>query len=151
MIKKITFISLTIFFAAAMTSWLSYITYSTPTTTTTKITNQPDAFMTQVVATILDKQGKPSMKIAAPKMTHYNEQDTTHLISPTFTIYRKSPNPWYIQSKFARAIDGMAQLHFSDHVIIHHAADIENPATIIKTETLLVKPDAQTAETKDKI
>jgi LPS export ABC transporter protein LptC len=134
-----------------MTSWLTYYTYGKPAFSIASTNNQPDAYMENVVALILDKQGKPSMKIVAPKMTHYNERDTTHLTTPTFTIYRKSPNPWYIQSKYAKALNGTEQVHFSDHVVIHHAADITNPSTLIRTDTLLVKPKAQTAETSDKI
>lgn len=151
MIKKITLISLTICLAAATTSWLAYYAYWSPVLTISPTTNHPDAYMENVVALILDKQGKPSMKIVAPKMTHYTEQDTTQLVSPIFTIYRKSPNPWYIESRYAKAINGMERLHFREQVIIHHAADLANPATLIKTNTLLVKPNAQTAETSDKI
>lgn len=107
----------------------------------------PDAIMEDVTAVVLDKQGKPSMKIVTPKMVHYNENDTTHLTSPKLTIYRQSPKPWVITAEFAKATQGTENIHFQENVIVHHPADATNPATLIKTSSLLVHPDSQIAET----
>jgi len=110
-----------------------------------------DAFMEDVVAVVMDKQGKPKMGIVTPKMVHYAEQDTTRLIEPKLTIYRKSPQPWVITSRFAKATQGIEVLNFWENVVIHHPADGSNPATLIKTATLNVFPNQQTAETEDSI
>lgn len=107
--------------------------------------------MEVVTATIMDKQGKPSMKIETPKMVHYIENDTSHLTNPQLTIYRKSPQPWFVTSKFARAKEGMERVDFWDDVTIHHAADLASPATVIKTPKLTVHPNSQTADTKEQI
>jgi lipopolysaccharide export system protein LptC len=121
------------------------------TKTTIEAPALPDAYMEDVVALILDKQGKPKMKIAAPKMVYYSNDDQTHLTSPQLTIYRKSPQPWYVTAKSAIATQGTEYVHFQEDVMIQHAADSSNPATIIKTATLLVRPNTQLAETNDPI
>ncbi len=64
-------------------------------------------------------------------------------------MYRKSPNPWYVTAKFAKATQGIENVYFWKNVVIHHAADFNSPATLIKTTTLMVHPNKQTAETND--
>jgi len=109
----------------------------------------PDAFMENVVATTMDKYGKPKMKIVTPRLTHYAENDTTQLVSPELTLYRKSPTPWYITANHATATQGADLIHFKQDVVIHHAADSDHPATLIKTPSLTVHPSDQTAETDE--
>lgn len=109
----------------------------------------PDALMEDVVALVFDKQGKPKMKIVAPKMVHFAKNDMTKLVTPQLTLYRKSPTPWFVTSKSAEATKGADQINFWDDVVVQHAADENNPATIIKTPTLTVNPNAQIAETND--
>jgi lipopolysaccharide export system protein LptC len=64
-------------------------------------------------------------------------------------LYRNSPLPWYVEAKHAKAHHGMDEINFWENVTIHHAADAQHPATLIKTESLFVKPNEQTALTKD--
>ena len=119
--------------------------------TVAPLSDLPDAFMENVTVLIFDKQGKPKMKIAAPKMVHYTNNDTTQLNVPTITLYRQSPQPWYITSHYAEAKHGADQVDFRDNVVVQHAADINAPATIIKTETLTILPNIEIAETQDAI
>jgi lipopolysaccharide export system protein LptC len=111
----------------------------------------PYALMDDVTTWIMDKQGKVKMKIEAPKMVHYTENDVTELTTPQLTLYRKSPSPWYIHSDHATASQGIENVIFSKNVTIHHAADGSNPSTLIKTTTLSVRPNQQIAETEDYI
>ncbi len=55
--------------------------------------------MDQVVAIILNKSGTPSLKISAPSMVHYADNDSTHITTPNVTIYRNSPEPWHVNAK----------------------------------------------------
>jgi lipopolysaccharide export system protein LptC len=112
---------------------------------------EPDAYMENVVATFLNKQGIPSMKIETPKMVHYANNDMTHISKPHITVYRQSPEPWYINSDFAKATDGIEQILFWDNVIIHHAQDIDNPTTTMTTTSLTVFPNKQVAKTSDAV
>lgn len=111
----------------------------------------PDAYMENVTAIILDKVGKVSMKIVTPRMVHYAHDDTTDFSDPQLTLYHKSPNPWFIVSKTAKAQHGIDQVVFRDDVTIHHPADYNNPATVIKTTSLTVHPNDKTAETAEPI
>lgn len=150
MTTKNSLISVILIAVILLAAWttLSYHPHRANSTDTSSI---PDSYMEDVVAIIMDKQGKMSMKIEAPKMVHFTENDTSQLTNPQLTIYRKSPQPWFITSKFAKSIAGIEKVDFWENVIIHHAADVSSPATVIKTPTLTIHPDQQRAETNDMI
>lgn len=137
--------------ALGIAIWTTYLSYQPQPRTAAHSSLLPDAFMEQVSAVIMDKQGKPNLKIVSPKMVHYAANDTTQLIKPELTIYRKSPKPWYITANYAKATQGVDNISFRENVTIHHAADENNPATLIKTPTLTVHPNKRTAETNDLI
>lgn len=142
-------ISLIIIIGVGFAAWTTLLTFRPEGVATASVTNLPDGYMEEVNALILDKQGKPSMKIVTPKMLHYAADDTTQLASPQLTLYRKSPQPWYVTSKYAKATQGIENVNFWDDVVIHHSADQDNPATVIKTATLTVHPNKQIADTND--
>lgn len=151
MTYKYTAISIIMIAAVGLASWKTYLSFRPQPAAPVSKAELPDAYMENVTALVMDKQGKPSMKIVTPKMTHYIANDTTLLASPELTLYRKSPQPWYITSKKAKATQGVDNVLFWDNVVIHHAADSNNPATLIKTTTLTVHPNAQLAETSELI
>lgn len=151
MTYKNTIISLIMIMAIGLATWTTLLTYHPDNIAVADKGAVPDAFMEEVTAVILDKQGKPKMKIVTPKLVHYAENDTTDLTLPHLTLYRKSPQPWYITSKHAKAIEGTEKVDFWQDVTIQHSGDIKSPATVIKTPTLTVHPTAQTADTVDLI
>lgn len=138
-----------IFLALSIGVMLSYHAKQAPLIKHTTL--KPDAFMENISALVLDKQGKPRMRIVSPKMVHYPKNDTTLLDQPELTLYRQSPQPWHVSARYAKATQGIEVLNFWEKVIIHRAADKNNPATLIKTASLIVHPNQQTAETADPI
>jgi lipopolysaccharide export system protein LptC len=139
--------SIIMIMAAGLTVWTMYLSYRPQQHVVSHEPKLPDAFMENVSALILDKQGKPRLKIVAPQMVHYFLEDTTEIAEPELTLYRKSPKPWYITAKHAKASQGIDNIDFWENVAIHHAADENNPSTMIKTASLLVHPNQNTAET----
>lgn len=113
--------------------------------------DSPDSYMESFTATFMDRQGKIALKIEAPKMVHFAGNDKSELTNPQLTLYRKSTQPWYIASKYAKSTNGLSHIDFWDDVTIHHAADLSSPATLIKTPKLTVHPNDQTAETSELI
>ncbi|MFZ2315532.1 MAG: LPS export ABC transporter periplasmic protein LptC [Gammaproteobacteria bacterium] len=149
MAYKNTIISLATISILSLAVWTTLLSLHSGNKPVVQASTLPDAFMEDVHALIMNKQGKPSMKIATPKLTHYPDNNTTLLTTPALTLYRQSPQPWYVNAEHATALQGIDIIDFKENVIIHHAADGNNPATIIKTETLRVHPEKQTAETND--
>lgn len=113
--------------------------------------NQPDSFMENVTATIMNKDGLPKLKIEAPKMVHYAENNQSYFTKPHVTIYRQSPQPWYIDSDFGKALNGIEHIIFSSHVVIHHLADAAEPGTSMQTTSLDVFPNQKQATTQEAV
>ena len=107
--------------------------------------------MENVVATMINDEGKRTVLIESPKMIHYSENDTTEIQAPHITVYRDSPEPWRIHSDFAKASNGTDKIYFWNHVEIHHATDTATPATTMKTDSLTVFPKENIAQTEDAI
>ena len=150
MTYKNILLSFTLLITALIAAWLT-LSHLQGKSVVAAEDELPDAYMEDVNATIMNKQGKISMKIATPKMTHYATNDTADLERPELTVYRNALQPWYISSKSAKTIDGIEKINFQDDVTVHHYADENNPATLIKTISLTYYPDKQVAETSDLI
>ena len=146
MVNKNTFISITLLLAISL-GVLSTLTILSNNNTTTPENKMPDAIMNDVTATIYDKTGKISMRIVTPQLMHYTQQDATDFNNPEVTIYRNALQPWVIHSMHAESTNGMDNVQFWDNVTIHHPASYDSPATVIKTTTLTMHPNLQTAET----
>jgi lipopolysaccharide export system protein LptC len=148
---KNSLISLLLILSICLSSWSIMKTKRLHKTIVSDAIDQPDAIMEGVVATIINKEGSPALKIETPKMTHFVKNDTTDISTPHITVYRDSPEPWHIHSDSAQATQGVNQIVFRDHVTINHNNDTANPKTLIKTTVLTVFPNKKTAETHDPI
>jgi lipopolysaccharide export system protein LptC len=148
---KNTIISLTMVIVVGLIAWTTIQSYSHKGPIKTRNTSLPDAYMEDIVALTLDKEGKPKMKLITPKMVHYPENDTSLITSPQLTVYQKSPDPWFITANHAKAMQGVDLVHFWENVIIHQPAGEDHPATYIKTSSLTVYPNKKLAQTVDLI
>jgi lipopolysaccharide export system protein LptC len=142
-----TTISLLLMLAAGLSIWSIIISNKHPAPTVQNDPAKADSYMEDVIATMLGKDGKPTLKLISPKMIHFPENDSTKILTPRLTIFRKSPNPWYVDADYAKTKNGISEILFWDHVVIHHPSDIENPNTSLQTQALTIFPDQQIART----
>ncbi len=141
-------ISLLLIFAAGLSAWSVIVSHAYDNSgTPVNDPKKPDSYMEVVTAMQYGANGKPTMQLITPKMVHYPENDSTDIFAPHVTIYRKSPQPWFIEANFAKTTDGVKEILFWSNVTIHHPSDIENPATSLQTEELTIFPDQQLART----
>jgi lipopolysaccharide export system protein LptC len=134
-----------------LSAWSIMIANPSKTLSTQDDPNTPDSFMQDVIATIFNHDGKPTLKVVAPKMTHYLANNLTHIMTPRVTIFRTSPEPWYIDADYANAKNGIDEILFWSNVYIHHRADIENPTTSLKTNSITFFPTQKIASTKEAV
>ena len=144
-------ISFLLMTAMGLSFWSMFLSSQTTPVLSENTSDQPDAFMENVSALILDKQGKPHLKIETPKMIHYADNDTTELVKPHVVIYRQSPQPWHINANHAKATLGTSEITFWDDVIIHHFTDNDNLLTTLQTSSLTILPDQQLAKTNEAV
>ncbi|MHB1947914.1 MAG: LPS export ABC transporter periplasmic protein LptC [Gammaproteobacteria bacterium] len=148
---RTTVLSLLSATAVGLSCWSIFLSSQTPVVTAQSAPDQPDAFMEEIVATIMNKQGTPKLKIETPKMVHYANDDTTELTKPHVVIYRQSPQPWHIHANHAKATLGTTEIKFWENVIIHHLADEENPLTTMHTAALTILPEEKVAKTAEAV
>lgn len=145
------FITFLLMLAAILSGWSIFLSSQSQTSAIETKPDQPDAFMENVAATIMNKLGQPALKVETPHMVHYTENDKTELTTPHVVIYRQSPQPWHINANHAVASPGISNITFWDNVIIHHLADSDNPVTTMRTSKLTILPDSQIAKTAEAV
>jgi len=150
--KNLSFFFL-LFTALLLSTWSAFIIYQKKAAAAKDDPGRPDAFMEEVIATIIDKQGKLSIRIVSPKMTHYPKGDTTEITKPYLTLFRHQTQakPWHLSAEHARALQGTDQILLWENVTIQHPGDLQNEQTTLLTPTLTVFPSKQLAETLDPI
>ena len=112
---------------------------------------KPDSYMQDVVATQFNKEGKITLKLTSPRLTHYAVDDRMHITTPHLVLYRQSPKPWYIQSEYADTKHGVDEILFSENVKIRHPADSENPETALATRAITIFPSQKMASTAEAV
>jgi lipopolysaccharide export system protein LptC len=143
-------ITLLLILATAFSAWSIIISHPAKYSMQTD-PKQIDSFMENVQAITYNKLGAPSLQITTPKMVHYPENNTTYITTPRVVIYRQSPQPWFVDSDYAKATNGMDAIEFWSNVNIHHVADPENPTTSLRTNTLTIFPSQQIAQTNEAV
>lgn len=144
---KNSLVALLVIFAACLSGWSVFLSSKAPKIAVKNRPNLPDAFMENIVATVMNKAGKPVLKVETPSMVHYPQDDVAELTTPHVTLYRDSPEPWHINAKHAKTQHGTAEITFWDDVVIHHLADTDNPHTTMRTDALTVLPEQHIAKT----
>lgn len=140
-------VSLLLISAIGLTTWSLNIIKETSPLLADNQFNQPDTILEDVTATIMNKDGTPTLKLLTPQMKHYIQNDATEITAPHLAIFRQYPEPWYIDADYAKTFQGISQVRFWNNVVIRHAADKANPNTSMKTTELTVFPGKKTAET----
>lgn len=148
-LKNVT-ITVLLLLAVSLSSWSIFMSKK-PRIISSAKASEPDAFMENVIATIINKEGVRTLLVESPRMVHYAENDATVIESPHITVYRDSPEPWHINAVFAKATQGMDKIYFWKDVVIHHSTDNKTPVTTFKTDTLTVFPHEQIATTNDHV
>lgn len=145
------FLSILFAIAVALSAWSILLSNHSQIVITKEEPNQPDSFMEDVIAIVMNKLGNPSLKIESPKMIHYSENDKTELMTPHIVVFRESPQPWHINANRAVTKQGVNEITFWDNVVIHHLPDTDNPMTTLRTKVLTIFPNEQLAKTSEAI
>lgn len=146
-----SFITLLFIIALILSGWSILLDHQPKKTVTENFSNQPDAFMEDNHLTIMNKEGKPTLKLNTPKAIHFAENDMTEMFTPHITVYRQTAEPWRITSDYAKSKRGISEITFWDNVVIQHLPDTDNPLTTIHTAALTIFPNQQMAKTAEEI
>lgn len=131
---------------ASLTVWLDQAVQQGGRPTETA-RHDPDYIIENIVARRMDTNGNVKHTLHAERMTHYPDDDTTHLVMPRFVSNSATRAPVTITSKTARVSSGGENIYFETDVRAVRAAYDDRSELLLQTTLLHVIPDENIART----
>ncbi|MBX3665532.1 MAG: LPS export ABC transporter periplasmic protein LptC [Burkholderiales bacterium] len=130
---------------AGLTFWLDQAILQDTVAPETR-RHDPDYIVDNVTAHRMDAEGRIKHTLRAQRLTHYPDDDSTHLVAPHFTS-NASRTPMTITSRTARMSSGGEHVYFETDVRATRAAYGKHSEMVMETSFLHVTPDENTART----
>lgn len=112
-----------------------------------KLRHDPDYYLTDFTVTTMGENGKPKHILAAKRMNHYPDDDTTELLKPHIEIYRIKEPRWNIDSKRGWVSSDGKLVLLLGNVHVRRKGSATNEPVNLWTEELRFHPDDEYAET----
>lgn len=132
---------------AAVTVWLDSEVQPPEHTSDSKARHDPDYIVENFSAARIGKDGRPQHTLRAQRMTHYPDDDTTHLDAPRMVTYSGGSETITVTSKTALLSSNGENAYLHDDVRLVRAARKGNSELVVETTYLHVIPEAHIART----
>jgi len=109
--------------------------------------HDPDAIVENFSATRLNEQGVPSFIMAAKKMLHYPDDDSTALEEPRITILSDKHPPIHAIAKRGIISSKGDDIYLHDDVEVQRAASARQDELTLHTAYLHITPDQNLTDT----
>jgi lipopolysaccharide export system protein LptC len=113
--------------------------------------HDPDAIIENFSATKLNEQGMPSFIIAAKKMLHYPDDDSTTLEVPRITIMSPEHPAIHAIAKRGTISSKGEEIFLHDNVEVLREASAQQDELALQTEYLHITPDQNLTDTDQAI
>ncbi len=131
--------------------WLNQQVQPLPPTADASNRHDPDFIVSQFSATTLSEQGTPRFMLAAKKMLHYPDDDSTHLEAPRITSLVADRPALYVTAKRGTMLGKGDEIFLHDEVKIVRAASMGQSELVFVTSYLRVIPEPGLADTDQAI
>jgi lipopolysaccharide export system protein LptC len=132
---------------AALTFWLDRAVQLPDREAGMPPRHDPDYIVDKLTAVRMSKTGATSYTLAAEKMIHYPDDDTTALITPRFVSYGSAKAPVTITSREALVSPNGDHVYFQGDVRVTRAAYDGHSEMVMRTAFLHVMPEKHLART----
>lgn len=132
---------------ALLTFWLDRVVQPPAPKKDGSHRHDPDYWVENFTATRMGADGTPRHILAAAKMTHYPDDDSTHLIRPHLTQYAKGQPPLHIEALRGRVSANGEHAYFTGNVKATREAARGRGALDMTTSYLHVIPGEEIART----
>lgn len=132
---------------AALTFWLNQTVQPPPPKTDGSTRHDPDTIVENFSALRLDPAGQPHDALAAVKMTHYPDDDTTLLERPHFTRFNAKTAPLHALAQRGTLSKDGEEAHLHDNVTVIREAYGNRSELVLRTSYLHVIPKKDLATT----
>lgn len=127
--------------------WLNQQVQPLPSAPDSNKRHDPDFIVSKFVATTLNEKGKPRFIMAAKKMLHYPDNDSTYLEAPELTSFDSDHPPMHTYANNGMVSGKGEEIFLRDDVKIVRTASSTQREMIFTTSYLHVIPDRGLAET----
>lgn len=131
---------------ASLTFWLDQAVQQDERAPETE-RHDPDFIIENIVAHRMDASGDVKHTLHAERMTHYPDDDTTHLVMPRLISNASARAPFSITSRTAKVSSDGEQVYFETDVRAVRAAYANQSEMVMVTSYLHVTPDDHIART----
>jgi lipopolysaccharide export system protein LptC len=132
---------------AALTFWLDRIAQDPARDALGPSRHDPDYIIEGLSGVALDGSGAASYTLAAAKMVHYPDDDSTLLTDPKFVSYGTVKSPVTITATEGVVSSKGDHVYFQDNVRVTRAAYAENSELVMRTAFLHIVPNQHLAMT----
>jgi len=129
-----------------VTYWLNQQVQPGPAATDSNKRHDPDAIVENFSATNLNEQGVPSFIMAAKKMLHYPDDDSTTLEEPRITMLSPGQPAIHASAKSATISSKGDEVFLHDDVEVQREASKRQDGFKLQTEYLRIVPDRNLAD-----
>jgi lipopolysaccharide export system protein LptC len=132
---------------ALLTFWLDHTVQEPLFKRNGSARHDPDYWVENFVARRLGKDGLPLHMLAAVKMEHFPDDDTSQLKRPNFTAMDQDRVPTHIAAQSGLVSSNGKEVYFTHNVEVRKDAGAEKDWLTINTEYLHITPDQDIART----
>ena len=132
---------------AALTLWLDRLAQGPERDVIGPSRHDPDYIVDKLAGVRIGPAGAPAYTLAAVKMVHYPDDDTTLLTDPRFVTYRSAMAPVTITASEAVVSARGDHVYFQDDVRITRPAHADYSELVMRTTFLHVVPEQNLAMT----
>lgn len=132
---------------AVLTLWLDRVVQPTAGIRDGSTRHDPDYIVDTISAIQMDEDGRIKHTLAADKMIHYPDDDSTRLQSPKFVNYATTTAPITITAREALLSKNGEDVYFRDNVRVNRGPYDSRSELVMETDYLHVIPDKNIAKT----
>jgi lipopolysaccharide export system protein LptC len=136
---------------AALTLWLERMVDVPRGSQPNVLEHDPDFIVEQFTATSLDKGGRPEYRLAARRMTHYPDDETTELEEPRLVQYREGGPPVRISAERGTVTKDGEEVRLYGNVVVVREGTRGRAPLQMETTFLQVFPKQDIARTPEAV
>lgn len=136
---------------AAGTWWLASHVVTMPLGAAPPPTHEPDYYFSDATVTTLDKQGKRSAVMTAPRIVHHPDDDSSEVFAPRIEYFSAGDPPWHGQSDHGLMPSGGQLVKLDGHVEMRRPGKNGGAPLVITTDRLDVNLNTNIGSTADPV
>jgi lipopolysaccharide export system protein LptC len=113
--------------------------------------HNPDYFMADINATMMDPQGRVRYRLQASRVSHYPDDNSLQLTRPDLHYFPPDGATWQLVSEAGRIYDDGERVYLDGAVNMQRPASQSTAPLNLSTRDLLVRPGEDYAETADRV